>query len=118
MPGIRDINIIFISILYFCTCRCHARFPVPAIFYRGKYVCRSGTLSRGYEIIYRSATLGGRSEEEENFEEVEKAEPMTTDEWAVCNRARNEDIALLKCLNVDTIVDLMVENMKEKYGLK
>ncbi len=34
--------------------RCRARFPIPVIFYRGKYVCRSATLSGGAEIYTRS----------------------------------------------------------------
>lgn len=34
--------------------RCRARFPLPVILYRGKYICRSATLSGGPEIYGRS----------------------------------------------------------------
>lgn len=33
--------------------RCRARFPVPVILYKGKYICRSATISGGYEIFGR-----------------------------------------------------------------
>lgn len=34
--------------------RCRARFPLPVILYKGKYICRSATLSGGPEIYGRS----------------------------------------------------------------
>lgn len=39
-------------------------------------------------------------------------------DWPLLNLRRQYDIKLLKTMNVDTIVDLMVENKKVKYGLK
>lgn len=36
------------------TARCRTRFPIPVILYRGKYICRSSTLSGGSEIYGRS----------------------------------------------------------------
>lgn len=51
--------------------RCRARFPIPVIFYRGKYVCRSATLSGGAEIYTRSgfdyfygSSNGGKASDE------------------------------------------------------
>ena len=34
--------------------RCRTRFPVPVILFRGRYVCRSATLSGGAEIYGRT----------------------------------------------------------------
>lgn len=34
--------------------RCRARFPIPVILYKNKYICRSATLSGGAEIYGRS----------------------------------------------------------------
>lgn len=34
--------------------RCRARFPLPVILFKGKYICRSATLSGGPEIYGRS----------------------------------------------------------------
>lgn len=34
--------------------RCRARFPIPVILYKNKYICRSATLSSGAEIYGRS----------------------------------------------------------------
>lgn len=47
----------------------------------------------------------------------EKDESQVSFSARVSNFYRNHDIRLLKSLNVDTIVDLMVENKKVKYFL-
>lgn len=47
----------------------------------------------------------------------EKNESQVSFSGRVSNFYRNHDIQLLKSLNVDTIVDLMVENKKVKYFL-
>ena len=44
--------VILIAFLFDFSCR--ARFPLPVIFYRGKYICRSATLSGGPEIYSRT----------------------------------------------------------------
>lgn len=44
--------VILIAFLFAFSCR--ARFPLPVIFYRGKYICRSATLSGGPEIYSRT----------------------------------------------------------------
>lgn len=39
-------------------------------------------------------------------------------DWALCERFRSNDIKLLEALNVKSIIDLMVENKKVKFGLR
>lgn len=117
--------------------RCRARFPVPIILYRGKYICRSSTLSGGPEIYTRSGieyfftgsdNTSAKSNLEESFVDTEAYEALEVDEdksgeniskkegdWKLFNIVRNSDIKLLKTLNVGTIVDFMVENKKVKF---
>lgn len=42
----------------------------------------------------------------------------TKNNWPLFDQIRNQDIRLLKTLNVGTIVDFMVEKKKVKFGLK
>lgn len=56
---------------------------------------------------------------------VEVNESFTDDQtddnrtnWPLFDQIRNQDIRLLKTLNVGTIVDFMVEKKKVKFGLK
>lgn len=56
---------------------------------------------------------------------VEASETLTEDQtddnktnWPLFDQIRNQDIRLLKTLNVGTIVDFMVEKKKVKFGLK
>lgn len=51
---------------------------------------------------------------QENSQEVNKAAAVAT----LHNLARGKDIALLRALNVGTIIDFMVEMKKRKFGLK
>lgn len=39
-------------------------------------------------------------------------------EWQLFDKVRHQDIKLLKALNVETIIDLMVEKKKVKFGMK
>lgn len=100
--------------------RCRARFPIPVIFFRGKHVCRSATLSGGPEIYGRSSYDYFFSGEEASatVEDLsEDEEPPTTRDWQLFDRVRSQDIRLLQTLNVGTIVDLMVEKKKVKFGM-
>lgn len=106
-------------------CRCRARFPVPVILYKGKYICRSATLSGGAEIYGRSGLdyLLYRSDNTtDNYDEfdvsVDSEIPPPQSDWQLFDRVRNQDIKLLKTLNVGTIVDFMVEKKKVKFGMK
>ena len=47
-----NLNLYFNCFVVYFSCR--ARFPLPVIFYRGKYICRSATLSGGPEIYSRT----------------------------------------------------------------
>lgn len=116
-------------LIYF---RCRARFPLPVILYRGKYICRSATLSGGPEIYTRSGfdylfcgpdnttTVKSPTLDEEAYEAHETTladEPFVEErsEWQLFDRVRNQDIKLLKALNIGVIVDFMVEKKKVKF---
>ncbi|XP_026817694.1 myotubularin-related protein 14 [Rhopalosiphum maidis] len=79
--------------------RCRNRFVVPVILYQGKYICRSSTIARMTEIGLGTATAKGLSFEE--FRQLDKK--------------RKCDVELLNAWKVGTIIDLMVENEKQKY---
>lgn len=44
--------------------------------------------------------------------------PETQSDWQLFDRVRSQDIRLLKSFQVQTIVDLMVEKKKVKFGVK
>lgn len=106
--------------------RCRQRFAVPVIMYRGKYICRSATLSvmpetYGRKVVdYAYDCLSGNYAAPNG----EENEADTTDESLINDQQQSQfsydeviksDIQLLHTLNVSTIVDLMVENRKIKY---
>ncbi|CAG0884097.1 unnamed protein product [Darwinula stevensoni] len=101
--------------------RCRARFPVPVIFFQGRHICRSATLSGGPEIYGRSGLnffFGKGSEEATDLETCDEIPvPQTQTEWQLFDKVRSHDIRLLKTLSVGTIVDLMLEKKKVKFGL-
>jgi len=43
---------------------------------------------------------------------------LISQDWALFDRIRGQDIRLLKALEVGYIFDLMVEKKKVKYGMK
>ncbi|XP_066246873.1 myotubularin-related protein 14 [Euwallacea similis] len=118
--------------------RCRLRFPVPVILFNGKHICRSSTLSGEPEVCVRTGLtkisgselihglkecwwptegLGPYPEIEED--ESEGPVPCDNDVRAqrICDRVRSFDIKLLKRLNVNTIVDIMVEKRKVKHSI-
>ncbi|XP_058815707.1 myotubularin-related protein 14-like isoform X1 [Topomyia yanbarensis] len=107
--------------------RCRARFPLPVILYKGKYICRSATLSGGPEIYGRSgleyfayaaeATLPEPGDEAYEAQEDSSSDESDSKDWPLFGRLRRKDIRLLKALNVGTIIDFMVENKKVKFWL-
>ncbi|XP_055595238.1 myotubularin-related protein 14 isoform X2 [Uranotaenia lowii] len=107
--------------------RCRARFPLPVILFRGKYICRSATLSGGPEIYGRSgleyfayaaeATPPEPGDEAYDDEQDSLSDEPDTKDWPLFGRLRRKDIRLLKALNVGTIIDFMVENKKVKFWL-
>lgn len=101
--------------------RCRSRFPVPVILYKGRHVCRSSTLSSSPEMFGRAglnfllaSVASGSASSVQVEESLPKEESRLTD---LKNTVRNNDIELLKALNVGTIVDFMVEKKKVKYGM-
>lgn len=102
--------------------RCRARFPLPVILYKGKYICRSATLSGGPEIYGRSGIdylFSGSETGAVPYDNIE-SDPDTTNsqsDWQLFDRVRSQDIKLLKTFNVGTIVDFMVEKKKVKFGM-
>ena len=111
--------------------RCRSRFPLPVILYKGKYICRSSTLSGGPEIYGRSgldylfagSETGnvGEDSSKEDADDVCSRESFDNDSPAVKNqfdKVRKKDIKLLKTLKVGHIIDFMVENKKVKFLMK
>ncbi|XP_065367249.1 myotubularin-related protein 14 isoform X2 [Calliphora vicina] len=112
--------------------RCRQRFSVPVIMYRGKYICRSATISVNAEtygrkvVDYAYDCLNGTNYSERGNHIVDD-ENNDNNEDSLMNHALNEpspfsyeeviksDIQLLNALNVSTIIDLMVEKRKIKY---
>jgi myotubularin-related protein 14 len=105
---------------------------LPIILYRGKYICRSATLSGGPEIYSRTGfdylfsgdnTPVKPTLEDDAYEAQESSltddnnfsEEKASSEWQLFDRVRNQDIKLLKTLNVGTITDFMVEKKKVKF---
>lgn len=121
--------------------RCRARFPIPVILYKNKYICRSATLSSGAEIYGRSVidyytynndnkNNGCRTEyvktkdDDDEFVEamVEESPPLPRsltigDASQLFSKVRNQDIKLLKYFSVKHICDLMLEKKKVKFGM-
>lgn len=90
--------------------RCHQRFPVPVIFYKNAFICRSSTLSKKAEALLRnigssvsSLLTGGESTNKSPSFNLEIQ--------------RQWDIELLRRYRVKHIVDLMVEMKKVKLGV-
>eukprot|EP00058_Branchiostoma_floridae_P009001 XP_002594489.1 hypothetical protein BRAFLDRAFT_87681 [Branchiostoma floridae] len=109
--------------------RCRSRFVVPVMLYEGKHICRSATLASGAEVYGRSGLdflfSGGESIPSEdgmvsNGMSRDQAVyvPNGNSEWQLVDSIRMQDIRLLKALNIGTIVDLMVENKKVKFGMQ
>ncbi|KAL2722825.1 myotubularin-related protein 14 isoform X1 [Vespula maculifrons] len=103
--------------------RCRSRFPLPVILYKGRHVCRSATLSGGPEIYGRSgldylfASNEGVVSVQQQVDEACGGDSRLSD-WQLFDKVRHQDIKLLKTLNVGTIIDLMVEKKKVKFGMK
>ncbi|XP_063992269.1 myotubularin-related protein 14 [Diachasmimorpha longicaudata] len=100
--------------------RCRSRFPLPVILYKGRHICRSGTLSGGPEIYGRSGLnyffASNEPESEQQEDEARGGEGVLSD-WQLFDRVRSQDIKLLKTLNVGNIIDFMVEKKKVKFGM-
>lgn len=103
--------------------RCRSRFPLPVILYKGRHICRSATLSGGPEIYGRSGLnylFAGNetaSAVDEGVDEARGGDSVLSD-WQLFDKVRNQDIKLLKTLNVGNIIDFMVEKKKVKFGMK
>ncbi|KAF7490192.1 Myotubularin-related protein 14 [Sarcoptes scabiei] len=117
--------------------RCRARFPIPAILYKDKYICRSATLSSAPEIYGRSVfdyTFNDKNHSDltESVETYEidddfikahiEPKPQSpnlsiSDTTKIFSHFRNHDIKLLKYFSVKWICDLMLEKKKVKFGM-
>ncbi|OTF71275.1 hypothetical protein BLA29_000132 [Euroglyphus maynei] len=127
--------------------RCRARFPIPAILYKNKYICRSATLSSVAEIFGRSVldytfndsknyttksnvenvieTIDNDDDDFIKANHIENESPPSSatntlniaDSTKLFTHFRNQDIKLLKYLNVKLICDLMLEKKKVKFGM-
>nr|XP_046918073.1 myotubularin-related protein 14-like [Dermatophagoides farinae] len=136
--------------------RCRARFPIPAILYKNKYICRSATLSSAAEIFGRSVLDYTLFNDKKNYtssqmnceniietivddddddfikanyiennnivDDNDDSPPIANrlniaDSTKLFSHFRNQDIKLLKYLNVKLICDLMLEKKKVKFGM-
>lgn len=104
--------------------RCRSRFPLPVILYKGRHICRSATLSGGPEIYGRSGfdylfagTEAGPTVRQQ-VDEARGGDSGSLSDWQLFDKVRNQDIKLLKTLNVGNIIDFMVEKKKVKFGMK
>lgn len=84
---------------------------------------RSATLSGGPEIYGRSSfdyLFSGGVDWKQYYDDGddEIVVPETQSDWQLFDRVRSQDIRLLKAFQVQTIVDLMVEKKKVKFGVK
>ncbi|XP_067632901.1 myotubularin-related protein 14 isoform X2 [Eurosta solidaginis] len=132
-----DISKIRDYITYARYARCRQRFVVPVILYRGKLICRSATLSVIHETYSRYAfdyiTSGNNTEPQQQQQQQQQQprmngheNPDSTEDSLLhtindspspfsYNEVIKNDVSLLNSLNVNTIVDLMVEQRKIKY---
>ncbi|XP_030748714.1 myotubularin-related protein 14 [Sitophilus oryzae] len=109
--------------------RCRQRFPVPVILFKGQFVCRSSTVASVPEVCYRGSFASSAKDvlnvlweflypSEESPPEVSPDGEKTESQIPpYCEKVRNEDVKLLKALNVKTIVNIMVEKRKVKLGM-
>jgi len=82
-------------------------------------------LSGGPEIYGRSSIdyLFSSGNDSKWYNEPDPSDDMlvnadTPSDWQLFDRVRSQDIRLLRTFEVQTIVDLMVENKKVKFGMK
>ncbi|XP_004525977.1 myotubularin-related protein 14 isoform X2 [Ceratitis capitata] len=102
--------------------RCRQRFVVPVILCRGKFICRSATVSvvqETYINFGRDYLSGNGNETQQRTVDVENEslgnsinDPPSPFSY---REVIKNDIGLLKTLNIKTIVDLMVEKRKVKF---
>lgn len=121
--------------------RCWQRFAVPVLMFRGKYICRSATISvmpetYGRKVVdYAYDCLNGTNyynnergnnginnitaieDGSDNSSDISDDSLMNQDQTSPFSyeEAIKSDIQLLDTLNVSSIVDLMVEKKKIKY---
>ncbi|XP_053962655.1 myotubularin-related protein 14 [Anastrepha ludens] len=121
-----DVSKIREFITYAQYARCRQRFVVPVILFRGKLICRSGTISVLHETYSRYAydcitsSSGTDTQQRPNYDENSEASEdssLTIDPKVQFSYSEviRSDVSLLNTLNVNTIADLMVEKRKVKY---
>ncbi|KAL1492691.1 hypothetical protein ABEB36_010908 [Hypothenemus hampei] len=118
--------------------RCRQRFPVPVIFYNGRFICRSSTVASEPEVCYRTGLinvsgfellksvkelwwpiegLGPNPEVDEGDLKGPGLYDNNSKAQTICDTVRSNDRFLLKYYNVATIIDIMVEKRKVKHSL-
>ena len=101
--------------------RCRTRFVVPTVLVKGKYICRSSTLSSWGEICSRWSKDLLVDAGNQNFAQsmthvdnnVEQPQQRTT-----FNELRGADVNLLKLWDIGSIVNLMVQTKNVVLGMK
>lgn len=56
-------------------------------------------------------------ENDDDVDEEDEVDALRSGEWQLFDKVRNQDIKLLKLLNIGTIIDFMVEKKKIKFGV-
>lgn len=117
--------------------RCRQRFIVPVILFRGKYICRSATISimpetygrrvvdYAYDCINGSSSSSSSNnnrnnpptpnDDDNDGQSYESIINSTEPSPFSYEEVIKSDIQLLTTLNVTTIIDLMMEKRKVKY---
>jgi myotubularin-related protein 14 len=54
---------------------------------------------------------------DDDVDEEDEVDALRSGEWQLFDKVRNQDIKLLKLLNIGTIIDFMVEKKKIKFGV-
>lgn len=68
------------------------------------------------DYLFSGGGGDGKQYCDEGEDEFFVAEPQS--DWQLFDKVRSQDIRLLKAFQVQTIVDLMVEKKKVKFGVK
>lgn len=91
--------------------RVRNRFPAPVIYFNGKCVCRSATLSNGVEVFVKSPMTFLS-----NNTQLESEVDMASTNPSVMDFHRKSDIEWMQALGISRICDLMVEDAKRVLG--
>uniref|UniRef100_A0A7M5VB12 Tyrosine specific protein phosphatases domain-containing protein n=2 Tax=Clytia hemisphaerica TaxID=252671 RepID=A0A7M5VB12_9CNID len=100
------------------TARVYSRFILPCIFMKNfKVVSRAATISTTAEVFWKNGIRGILPQKFSS--RMDRDKKYADDSWDlnIVNKKRLVDIELLKQMNIQYIVDMMVEVKKIKHGV-